>query len=177
MQRLLSLQTDIIPYMVRLNTSDAEAGYEGFLVDLLDELAKDVGFEYVLEESSRYGRLDQESGNWTGLIGKLLNKVRMEGHMLVSLIVELWDYISANMNSLVRSSREWKQGKSFSIPGSRFRGRRLDRDAAKEPGRRLLGPVSNVRIDGRHEGEQVLAQLLCPYNNQKDVCSIQKCLI
>lgn len=85
MQRLLSLQTDIIPYMVRLNTSDAEAGYEGFLVDLLDELAKDVGFEYVLEESSRYGRLDQESGNWTGLIGKLLNKVRMEGHICLCL--------------------------------------------------------------------------------------------
>ena len=59
--------------------------HERFLVDLLDELAKDVGFEYVLEESSRYGRLDQESGNWTGLIGKLLNKVRMEGHICLCL--------------------------------------------------------------------------------------------
>ena len=63
--------------MLRLNTSDAEASYEGFLVDLLDELAKDVGFQYVLEESSRYGRLDPETGNWTGVVGKLINKVRI----------------------------------------------------------------------------------------------------
>ncbi len=44
-------------------------------MDLLEELSKDVGFQFVVEENTKYGSLDAESGNWTGMIGKLVNKV------------------------------------------------------------------------------------------------------
>ncbi len=44
-------------------------------MDLLEELSRDVGFQFVVEENTKYGSLDAESGNWTGMIGKLVNKV------------------------------------------------------------------------------------------------------
>ena len=53
------------------------ARFEGFLVDLLEELSKDVGFQFVIEENSKYGNLDPHSGNWSGVIGKLVNKVKL----------------------------------------------------------------------------------------------------
>jgi hypothetical protein len=55
--------------------ANEESAYEGFLMDLLEELSRDVGFQYVIEESSKYGSFDPESGNWSGVIGKLVNKV------------------------------------------------------------------------------------------------------
>ena len=61
--------------MKRLNPNEVDPIYEGFLMDLLEELSKDVGFQFVVEENSKYGSHDAESGNWTGMIGKLVNKV------------------------------------------------------------------------------------------------------
>jgi hypothetical protein len=59
--------------MKSVNSNDSV--YEGFLMDLLEELSRDVGFQFVVEENTKYGSLDAESGNWTGMIGKLVNKV------------------------------------------------------------------------------------------------------
>ncbi len=63
--------------MMRLNTKETTdpPTYAGFLVDLLEELSKDVGFQFVIEENSKYGNFDPESRNWTGMIGALVNKV------------------------------------------------------------------------------------------------------
>ena len=77
MQDWLRFQTDNIPYMMRLDSENGESRFEGFLVDLLDELSKDVGFQFVIEENSKYGNLDPHSGNWSGVIGKLVNKVTL----------------------------------------------------------------------------------------------------
>ena len=77
MQDWLCFQTDNIPYMMRLDSENGESRFEGFLVDLLDELSKDVGFQFVIEENSKYGNLDPHSGNWSGVIGKLVNKVTL----------------------------------------------------------------------------------------------------
>ena len=63
--------------MMRLDSENGESRFEGFLVDLLDELSKDVGFQFVIEENSKYGNLDPHSGNWSGVIGKLVNKVTL----------------------------------------------------------------------------------------------------
>ena len=63
--------------MMRLNAKETSGPptYEGFLVDLLEELSRDVGFQFVIEENSNYGHFDAESRNWTGMIGALVNKV------------------------------------------------------------------------------------------------------
>ncbi len=42
--------------------------------DLLDLLAKDLEFDYFIEEDSIHGFVDQD-GNWTGLIGSLVDQV------------------------------------------------------------------------------------------------------
>ena len=63
--------------MMRVPGSELNPEYEGFLMDLLQELAKDVGFQFTIEENEKYGSLDAETGNWTGMIGKLVNEVKL----------------------------------------------------------------------------------------------------
>ena len=48
--------------------------YEGFLKDLLDQLAIDLEFDYFLEEDLIHG-YPTPDGNWTGLIGSLVDRV------------------------------------------------------------------------------------------------------
>lgn len=57
---------------------DSAAGpeFEGFLVDLVERLSKDLDFDYVLRPTDEKGSLDKRSGNWTGGLGKLVNGVR-----------------------------------------------------------------------------------------------------
>ena len=50
--------------------------FEGFLIDILDRLSEDLDFEYAIKPNSRgYGMLDRTSGNWSGLIGQLVERV------------------------------------------------------------------------------------------------------
>ena len=49
--------------------------YQGFLKDLVDKLAQDLEFEYVLTHDLHHGN-PTDDGNWTGLIGSLVNRVR-----------------------------------------------------------------------------------------------------
>ena len=51
--------------------------YEGFLKDLLDKLATDLEFDYFLEEDLIHG-YPTPDGNWTGLIGSLVDRVRFQ---------------------------------------------------------------------------------------------------
>ena len=48
--------------------------YEGFLKDLIDQLSQDLEFEYVIGEDLIHG-YPTDDGNWTGLIGSLVNRV------------------------------------------------------------------------------------------------------
>ena len=48
--------------------------YQGFLKDLIDQLSKDLEFEYVIGEDLIHGSPTPD-GNWTGLIGSLVNRV------------------------------------------------------------------------------------------------------
>ena len=51
--------------------------FEGLLVDILNRLAIDLNFRYVMRTSSKlYGSLDVRSGNWSGIIGQLVNRVK-----------------------------------------------------------------------------------------------------
>lgn len=62
------------PYL-KLKSNDSLTGtkddYEGFIKDLLDELGHD--YELVIPDDTRYGRLDPETGTWTGTVGMALD--------------------------------------------------------------------------------------------------------
>ncbi|KAG5882514.1 hypothetical protein JTB14_033315 [Gonioctena quinquepunctata] len=48
--------------------------YEGFAIDLIDEIAMIEGFEYILKvrEDNKHGHFDIVSGKWTGMIGDII---------------------------------------------------------------------------------------------------------
>ena len=53
-----------------------EGGYEGFIVDLVEEMSALGNFTYSLLESrdDRYGVEQRAGGDWTGLVGMLLRR-------------------------------------------------------------------------------------------------------
>ena len=50
--------------------------FEGYLADMLAQLAEGVGFDYQIRLTSdgKLGRIN-ENGNWTGMIGDLVRGV------------------------------------------------------------------------------------------------------
>ena len=64
------------PPEVSSNNAPLQSGgaYEGFLQDLLDTLATDLEFDYFVEEDLIHG-YPTPDGNWTGLIGSLVDRV------------------------------------------------------------------------------------------------------
>ena len=48
--------------------------FSGFCVDLLDEVSKQLNFQYIMYNASEYGRLDGHS--WVGAVGEVAYKVR-----------------------------------------------------------------------------------------------------
>ncbi|ELT90360.1 hypothetical protein CAPTEDRAFT_225310 [Capitella teleta] len=65
------------PYLMeRKNLTDEILGndrYEGFIKDYLDALAASMKFKYTLIINQNYGK--KVDGNWTGVIGDVVNKV------------------------------------------------------------------------------------------------------
>ena len=55
---------------------DGKISYEGFCIDLLEQLAKMLRFTYKIYPSpdGQYGGIT-ENGIWNGMIGELVNKV------------------------------------------------------------------------------------------------------
>ena len=56
--------------------TDSGLGYEGFCIDLLNELQKKLQFEYELERRKNFGD-KQADGTWNGIIGELTRKVKL----------------------------------------------------------------------------------------------------
>ena len=56
--------------------TDSGPGYEGFCIDLLNELRKKLQFEYDLELMETFGD-KKADGTWDGIIGELTRKVRL----------------------------------------------------------------------------------------------------
>lgn len=48
--------------------------YEGYAIDLIDELSKILHFKYIFKEvkDNAYGTLNETSGDWNGMIGELI---------------------------------------------------------------------------------------------------------
>lgn len=50
--------------------------YEGFAIDIIQELSKILHFNYTFEEGEKsYGNEDPKTGKWDGLIGQLMRFV------------------------------------------------------------------------------------------------------
>ncbi len=48
--------------------------FEGFVLDLAQEIAEIVGFNFTIVPTDGYGSVDQD-GNWNGMIRELLEEV------------------------------------------------------------------------------------------------------
>jgi ionotropic glutamate receptor len=51
--------------------------YEGFGIDLIAELSKELGFNYtfIIREDKKNGEYDETTNEWNGMIGDVINKV------------------------------------------------------------------------------------------------------
>ena len=49
------------------------ARYEGYSVDLIEEISQILGFNYTIKlvEDGKYGSFNKETGKWNGMIGEL----------------------------------------------------------------------------------------------------------
>lgn len=65
--------------MVAENILGQPKRYKGFSIDVLDALAKNLGFKYEIYQApdGKYGHQLQNS-SWNGMIGELINKVHRE---------------------------------------------------------------------------------------------------
>lgn len=54
--------------------------YEGFGIDLIHELSKELGFEYNItsQDDGANGSRDNKTGRWDGMIGKVMYKVSVK---------------------------------------------------------------------------------------------------
>ncbi|KAG2462286.1 GRID1 protein, partial [Polypterus senegalus] len=61
--------------MVAENILGQPKRYKGFSIDVLDALAKNLGFKYDIYQASdsKYG-IQLQNGSWNGMIGELINK-------------------------------------------------------------------------------------------------------
>ena len=68
------------PYTMLRETTKPMTGndrYEGFCVDLIDEIAKTLGFNYTfkLSDDGQHGKYNAKKDRWNGMIGELLDQV------------------------------------------------------------------------------------------------------
>ncbi|GFR03456.1 glutamate receptor ionotropic, kainate 2 [Trichonephila clavata] len=67
------------PYAMLKDSAEKLTGnarYEGFCIDLIDHLAKLLGFKYIIKEvADRAYGIKNETGHWNGMIGELIGDV------------------------------------------------------------------------------------------------------
>lgn len=75
------------PFIMRDESS--EKGFKGYCIDLLDEIAKLVKFEYTIQEveDKKFGNMD-ENGEWNGIVRKLIDKQADIGLGSMSVMAE-----------------------------------------------------------------------------------------
>lgn len=65
------------PYFMNKQTTKVATGnarYEGYAIDLIDELSRLVGFDYVFKEvdDGKYGKFDEDKKEWNGMIREVM---------------------------------------------------------------------------------------------------------
>lgn len=62
--------------------------YEGYAVDLIQKLANIMNFEYEFLIESRTGKKNPETGEWDGMIRRLID------HVMSALVIQLLSAIN-----------------------------------------------------------------------------------
>lgn len=67
----------------------APKGFKGYCIDLINEIAKKVGFDYTIKEveDGKFGNLN-EKGEWNGIVRKLIDKQADIGLGSMSVMAE-----------------------------------------------------------------------------------------
>lgn len=70
--------------------ADSASRYEGFCIDLLNAIAKDLSFQYEIYEveDGRFGARDESTGQWHGLVKELMDKVSKSLRGLIKLLID-----------------------------------------------------------------------------------------
>ena len=71
--------------------------YEGYVVDLIKALSKQVKFKYemYIVADGNYGALNEQTGKWNGMIADLINHV--SSALVIGYIISLLQFISWEM--------------------------------------------------------------------------------
>lgn len=72
--------TQSSPYTMRRESSQKLVGndqFEGYAIDLIYEISKLLGFNYTLKlvPDGRYGSYNEDTKEWDGMMGELLQQV------------------------------------------------------------------------------------------------------
>lgn len=75
--------------------------YEGFAIDIIYEISKMLGFNYTfsVQSDNVYGSLDKKSGQWNGMLRKIIDNVsnlllRMNAVELFLLLLNSKNYLT-----------------------------------------------------------------------------------
>lgn len=91
------------PFIMR--DENAPKGFKGYCIDLIEEIAKSVGFDYDIKEveDKKFGNMD-EKGEWNGVVRKLIDKqadiglgsmsVMAERETVIDFTVPYYDLVS-----------------------------------------------------------------------------------
>jgi len=69
------------PYGMQKESTTTLSGndrYEGFAIDIIDEISKELKFNYTLEVEGDYGKKSPTTGKWSGMLGKIMDGVSIE---------------------------------------------------------------------------------------------------
>lgn len=66
-----------VPFFTRRYIPTENSDFEGFCIDILQQIAKIVGFDYKIKlvSDGKYGVYDFETGEWNGIVRELMDKV------------------------------------------------------------------------------------------------------
>lgn len=70
-----------------MRNMNAKRGYIGYNIDLMDKIAALANFDYVIEEETEHGRMD-EDGVWNGIVRKLIDKEVDIGYSTMQVMAE-----------------------------------------------------------------------------------------
>ena len=72
--KLFSCYRSVHPVLIVWETGNAR--FEGYCVEMLEEIAKIVNFTYEIHivKDQKYGAQDKETGVWSGMVGELFRK-------------------------------------------------------------------------------------------------------
>lgn len=74
--------------------------FYGFCVDILDRVAQEVGFEYIIDlvPDRKYGAQDPVTGEWNGMVAQLMKHVSSLEFFCFCISRICFDFISYSLS-------------------------------------------------------------------------------